>query len=149
MYNTDRTASGGQDFLQPGVGNPEFAHGNHRTRQTRTKHLSSRPRCHLFSSFSHFLSLLARKQRQESLNQPGFSIIFLNDRLSDDTAPTPSRKYALVEEDVALNHFLSSLRALVLVLFRPNPDSLDAFDVDAADLPSTPSLCCSNFLSSA
>jgi 1-phosphatidylinositol-3-phosphate 5-kinase len=38
-----------------------------------------------------------------------------------------------------LNYCLFSLRALVLVLFRPNPVSLDTFNFDAAESPSTPS----------
>ena len=40
------------------------------------------------------------------------------------------RQAVLVEEDVALNSFRFPLRALVLVFFRPKPDT---FNFDAAD----------------
>jgi hypothetical protein len=48
------------------------------------------------------------------------------------------KQAVLGREDVGSNYFLFSLRALMLVLFRPNSDSPDAFNFDGAEPPSTP-----------
>ena len=48
------------------------------------------------------------------------------------------KQAVLGREDVGSNYFLFSLRALVLVLFRADSDSPDAFNFDGAEPPSTP-----------
>jgi hypothetical protein len=109
----------------------------------------------IFSPFSPiFLPLLTRKQRQSTSFFCNFPERPVQRRYCTHSFPTFSSlppfglansdvvgillvfKLHVVEEDVALNYHIFSLCALSL--FRPNPDSLDTFNFDAAEPPYTP-----------
>ena len=103
----------GQDFLQPQVGDPEFADGTrqisrgvgaptgtpaHTRLQIASLSFSSQPprkikRKRNTSLLILFLPSFSLFFPQGTAINQLFSTIFLNDRLSDDTAPTPFRHH--------------------------------------------------------